>query len=694
MDDHLIGNGNVSDSGSPQQRILFETARALAESATLEDAAPRMLKAVCEALDWQCGAVWQVNRARNTLRCVGTWGAPGLPLDEFMAATLSHTFVLGIGLPGRVWSRREPIWIRDVTKDENFPRAAAADRAGLHAAFALPVLQGRRVGGVLEFFSREMFEPTPELREMITTVCSQIGLFVERKWAGEDLDRFFKLSLDLFCIATFDGYFVRVNPAWQTILGFSEEEMRASPFMDFVHPDDQAATAEAMSALTTGAQVIAFENRYRAKEGTYKRLEWTSAPFIHQGLIYAVARDVTDRRAAEEALQQNAEHLSQLVKELDVARQRAEQATVAKGEFLANMSHEIRTPMNAIMGMTDLALQTRLTPQQREYIRTVKESSESLMTIIDDILDVSKIEARQLTLERAPFHFRDTVEDSVKLLAPRADQKGLDLSCRIAPDVPDAVVGDPGRLRQVLLNLVGNAIKFTDDGEVAVNVSIDERGADDVRLRFTVRDTGIGIPEEKQWEIFGAFVQADASTTRRYGGTGLGLTISTQLVEMMDGRMWLDSEVGKGTNFHFVARFGLVRDGDTFAAAPTNLRDLHVLVVDDNETNRFILSEILASWQMRATTVDSADAALESLRKATEQGDPYQLLLTDALMPKIIPQLPADVIGGKPYVYRRTEDGRFVLYSIGWDEKDNGGTPGKDLFDEKEGDWVWQYPMK
>jgi CheY-like chemotaxis protein len=281
-----------------------------------------------------------------------------------------------------------------------------------------------------------------------------------------------------------------------------------------------------------------------------------------------------------------------------------------------------------------MKLQTRLTPQQREYIRTVRESSESLMTIIDDILDVSKIEARQLTLERAPFHFRDTVEDSVKLLAPRADQKGLDLSCRIAPEVPDAVVGDPGRLRQVILNLVSNAIKFTDEGEVAVNVSIDERGKDDVRLRFTVRDTGIGIPEEKQWEIFGAFVQADTSTTRKYGGTGLGLTISTQLVEMMDGRMWLDSEVGKGSNFHFVARFGLVHDGDTFAAAPTNLRDLHVLVVDDNETNRFILSEILASWQMRATTVDSADAALASLRQAAEQGDPYQLLLTDALMPK------------------------------------------------------------
>ena len=635
MDERPVHNGQSGNSGHAQQRALFETTSALAESSTLEDAAPRMLKAVCEALGWQYGAIWQVNRARDTLRCVGTWGEPGLALAEFTAATRAHAFERGVGLPGRVWESREPTWIRDVTTDENFPRARAAEQAGLHSAFALPIRQGRRVSGVMEFFSRDMFEPVPELLAMMTTVCNQIGIYVERKWAGEDLDRFFELSLDMFCVATFDGYFVRVNPAWQTVLGFSEEEMRAAPFMDFVHPDDRAATIAAMSTLTTGAKVIHFENRYRAKDGTYKRLEWNSAPFIHQGLIYAVARDVTDRRAAQEALQQNTERLSQLVKELEVARERAEQATVAKGEFLANMSHEIRTPMNAIIGMTDLTLQTRLTPQQREYIHTARESAESLMTIIDDILDVSKIEARRLTLERAPFHFRDTVEDSVKLLAPRADQKGLDLSCRIAPEVPDALIGDPGRLRQVILNLVSNAIKFTDEGEVGVNVSVDELGKDDVRLRFTVRDTGIGIPEDKQWEIFGAFVQADTSTTRKYGGTGLGLTISTQLVEMMDGRMWLDSEVGKGTNFHFVARFGLAHDmAGSIVPAPTNLRDLHVLVVDDNDTNRLILSEILASWQMRATGVHSADAALESLRSAAEQGDPFHLLLTDALMPK------------------------------------------------------------
>ena len=621
---------------SPQQQVLFETAQALAESSTLEEAAPRMLKAVCEALGWECGAVWQVNRARNMLHCVGTWGMPGVPLGEFTAATVTHTFAIGVGLPGRVWSNRQPLWVRDVTSDSNFPRAQVAERAGLHSAFALPILQGRRVGGVLEFFSRDMFEPTPALLEMMTSICTQIGRYVERKWAGEDLDRFFKLSLDLFCVASFDGYFLRTNPAWQTVLGYSEEELRVSPFMDFVHPEDRAATVTAMSSLTTGERVLDFENRYRAKDGSYKRLQWASAPFLHQGLIYAVARDVTDRRAAEEELQQNAERLAQLVRELEVARQRAEQATVAKGEFLANMSHEIRTPMNAIIGMTDLTLQTRLTSQQREYIRTARESAESLMTIINDILDVSKIEARRLTLERAPFRFRDTVEDSVKLLAPRAHQKGLDLSCRIAPDVPEALVGDAGRLRQVLLNLVGNAIKFTDTGEVAVNVSVAERVDDDVRLRFTVRDTGIGIAEDKQWEIFGAFVQADTSTTRRYGGTGLGLTISSQLVEMMDGRMWLDSEPGKGSQFHFVARFGVADDATVpVSSMAGNLRGLHVLVVDDNATNRLILTEILASWQMRATAVESAAAALETLRGAVDRGDPFRLVVTDALMPDV-----------------------------------------------------------
>jgi PAS domain S-box-containing protein len=629
MEQPMPSRQGASRPLSPQQLVLYETARALVECTTLEEAAPRMVAAVCEALGWQCGAIWEADRARKVMRCVGTWHAPGLPIDEFTAVTRSSTFERGIGLPGRVWKTRQPAWIPDVTRDDNFPRAPVAERAGLHAAFALPIMQGRRVQGVMEFFSRDILQPTEDLLATMTTICRQIALYVERLWASEDFDRFFKLSLDLFCVATFEGYFVRLNPAWRTVLGYSEDELRASPFIEFVHPDDRDASMNELSKVTKGGHVINFENRYRTKDGSYKWLQWFASPFLKQGLIYAAARDVTERKAAEDRLRQ-------LVGELEVARKRAEAATVAKGEFLANMSHEIRTPMNAIIGMTDLTLQTKLTLQQREYVQTARESAEALMTIINDILDVSKIEARRLTLDRVPFVVRETVEDSVKLFGPRADQKGLELSCRIAPDVPAAVIGDPGRLRQIILNLVSNSVKFTDAGEIGVEVVVAERTADEVALRCTVRDTGIGVPENKRWEIFGAFVQADASTTRRYGGTGLGLTISAQLVEMMGGRLWLESEPGKGSRFHFVARFDVHKGAAETVPSPSfELRSLRALVVDDNATNRMILTEILESWQMTAAAADSAHTALEMLRLAAEHGKPFHLVLTDAAMPDV-----------------------------------------------------------
>ena len=247
----------------------------------------------------------------------------------------------------------------------------------------------------------------------------------------------------------------------------------------------------------------------------------------------------------------NAARLTQLVRELEIAKHRAEEATAAKGQFLANMSHEIRTPMNAVIGMTDLALRTHLTAHQRELIGSVKEAADSLLSLVNDILDFSKIEARKLELESIGFSLRDTVGDALRIVAPRAHEKALELACRIHPDVPDALMGDPGRLRQVLLNLVGNAIKFTERGEVVVTAEIVNDTGDDVHIHFVVRDTGIGIPSSKQWQIFGPFVQADGSTTRRYGGTGLGLAISAQLVELMAGRIWIDSEVGKGSAFHF-----------------------------------------------------------------------------------------------------------------------------------------------
>ncbi len=629
---------------SAQQWVLVsETACALAESATLADATPRMLKAICEKLGWEFGALWRIDPVAGVLQCAGTWHSPSASIDAFESITVTQVFGPGIGLPGRVWSTAEPAWIPDVVQDPNFPRAPAADRAGLHGAFGFPILRGNSVLAVMEFFAREVRQPDTDLLGILAAVGSQIGLFVDRKHAEEELDRFFTISLDLQCIATFDGYFRRVNPAWQRTLGYTSEELLTRPFLDFVHPDDREPTVAVMSALKTGARVTDFENRYRARDGSYKWLLWNAAAFPELGTIYADGRDITERKRAEDALKQhglemeaarreqqdNAERLAQLVRELEVAKHVAEEATAAKGEFLANMSHEIRTPMNGIIGMTELALRTKLTERQREYLRSVQHSAEALLTLINDILDFSKIEARRLSLEQVTFDLRETVEEAVRILAPRAHQKNLELACHIHPDVPETVVSDPGRLRQVLVNLVGNAIKFTDRGEVVVTVEVQEARGSEASLHFTVSDTGIGVPAEKQWQIFGAFVQADASTTRRYGGSGLGLTISAQLVELMGGRIWLESEAGHGSRFHFIARVG-VQPAKAEPALSVALQDLRVLIVDDHPVNRQILQEMISSWRMKPVAVAGAAEALEVLRDTT---DSFQLVLTDAMMP-------------------------------------------------------------
>src|SRR5262249_38423523 len=363
---------------------------------------------------------------------------------EFVDLSRRTALARGIGLPGRVWASGRPAWIPDVVVDGNFPRAPAAERVGLHAAFALPILRGADVVGAMEFFSREIREPDAALLETMMTVGAQVGLFAAGRWAADELDAFFSLSPDLLCVASLDGSFLRVNRAWTRVLGYDEAELRAAPYIDFVHPDDRAVTLQAMSQLTTGVHVINFQNRYRTRDGAYRWFEWSSTPSVDRGVVYAAARDITDRKKAEAMMRQSEEELKELVRELEVARQKAESAAVAKGEFLANMSHEIRTPMNAVIGMPGLALQTRLTPRQREYIRTANDSAEALLTVLNDILDVSKIEARRLALDAAPFSLRDTVEEAVRLFAPRADEKRLELACHILPDVPHGLGGGAG----------------------------------------------------------------------------------------------------------------------------------------------------------------------------------------------------------------------------------------------------------
>jgi signal transduction histidine kinase/CheY-like chemotaxis protein len=327
-------------------------------------------------------------------------------------------------------------------------------------------------------------------------------------------------------------------------------------------------------------------------------------------------------------------HRERFIAQLHEAKEAAEAASRAKSEFLANMSHEVRTPMNGILGMTELALDTELSPEQRECLGMVKTSADSLLTVINDILDFSKIEAGKLDLECVDFDLRDNLEATIKTFAMSAQEKGLALVRDIRPEVPARVQGDPTRLRQIITNLLGNAVKFTERGEVALEVRPGPEERDGVRLHFTVRDTGVGILPEKRELIFRAFEQADSSTTRRYGGTGLGLTISARLVEIMGGRIWVESEIGRGSRFHFTARFGVANAAAASrVAGQARLAAVPVLVVDDNATNRRILEETLRSWRMQPASVGGGTAALTHLRLASEAGNPFPLVIVDADMP-------------------------------------------------------------
>lgn len=626
---------------SVELELLHRATQLSAEEVTFEEALETCLVRLGEFIEWPIGHVVVPNSAGNRLVSTGIWCLEESKLcNDFKSIQSVKQFESGQDLVGRIWKSGQAAWIMDVTQDENIIGVEDMNRLGIRTAFGFPVIISGDTVAVIEFYNTQTLPPDAHLLRLARSIGHQLGNLFSRMRAQEERTRMAAIvesSGDAIIGTNLQGEIVSWNPGATEMYGWTFDEAMGQDITILLPSHSKRVDHGVHTVLETGKRLNRVETVRKSKSGKKIYVSTTVSPVRNSsGRIIGTAsieRDITQRLKR--------------IKDLREARDAAEEANRTRGEFLANVSHELRTPMNAILGMLDLALQDDLQEPLLDYLTTAKDSADSLLLLVNDILDFSRLEAGRFELEPVPFNLRDLLDEAIKTLSVSAYEKGLELACRVGRGVPRYVVGDPIRLRQVITNLAGNAIKFTEVGEVVVEVQRPDRDnkaseeplepGDEVELKFCVADTGIGISAEDQQRIFAPFTQADASTTRQYSGSGLGLAICHELTELMGGTMWLDSVPGTGSKFYFSANLEVakptVSELELEQANVDQLRDLPVLVVDDNQTNLQIIQEMLKNWSMKPTAVDSAEQALQLL-DTTSNDARFPLVIVDALMPE------------------------------------------------------------